>query len=191
MKKESIIPGHCFLIKGYFDKATTIELSHAINQDADWQHQKTRYGKHLVRAIEYYGTVAYAYSSTYHHDAKPMTPIVRQLAEKLSHVTPDNQAFNAVLLNKYNERANIGTHADDEKENDGNILSLSLGATRTFILSENKTGKEIEILLEDGDLLWMSKELQETHKHRISRAKVTKGDQKGTRINLTFRTMAE
>ncbi len=99
------------------------------------------------------------------------------------HQTP----YNAAHINYFFRNAKLGAHADDEHllgENP-NILSLSLGATRKFVLTENSTGMSDGIDLMHGSLLQMEGTTQEHYKHAVPPC--AKYD--GPRLNITFRTV--
>ena len=91
------------------------------------------------------------------------------------------------LLNAYPTGAHsIGWHADDVSilAPDTGIVIVSLGAVRTLSL---RTGPPeafhyTQLHLQSGSALYMSQQLQGTHKHRIRRQPGA-----GARISLTFR----
>ena len=97
--------------------------------------------------------------------------------------------FNSCLLNYYPSGADgMGYHADDERELGVQpiIASLSLGATRKFVLKHKKTQDKVELYLESGQLIVMHGDTQTFWKHTITKTKtVTDG-----RISLTFRKIA-
>ncbi|MBH0094945.1 alpha-ketoglutarate-dependent dioxygenase AlkB [Psychrobacter sp. NZS113] len=97
--------------------------------------------------------------------------------------------FNTCLLNYYPSGSDgMGYHADDEKELGAQpvIASLSLGATRKFVLKHKKTQDKVELYLESGQLVVMHGDTQKFWKHSITKTKtVSEG-----RISLTFRKMA-
>lgn len=99
-----------------------------------------------------------------------------------------NTHFNSCLLNYYPSGDDgMGYHADDEKElgNQPVIASLSLGATRKFVLKHKKTQDKVELYLESGQLIVMLGETQKYWKHTVTKTKtVLEG-----RISLTFRQM--
>jgi alkylated DNA repair dioxygenase AlkB len=109
---------------------------------------------------------------------------LKSLVEKLS-----THSFNSVLLNYYRDGADsMGWHSDDEKELGANpiIASLTFGYPRRFLIREKmdyKKKKEIE--LEDGSLLVMRGDFQETYQHSIPKT----AKKVGERLNLTFRTI--
>jgi alkylated DNA repair dioxygenase AlkB len=96
--------------------------------------------------------------------------------------------FNTCLLNYYPSGTDgMGYHADDEKElgHQPVIASLSLGATRKFVLKHKKTQDKVELHLESGQLVVMHGDTQKFWKHTITKTKkVSEG-----RISLTFRQM--
>jgi len=88
-----------------------------------------------------------------------------------------------------NGSQSVGWHSDDEPlfdavNRDVLIVSLSLGATRTFELaSKDKPTDIIKLPLEDGDLCTMEGLCQKHYRHRVPRQKSVDGP----RINLTWR----
>ena len=94
--------------------------------------------------------------------------------------------FNSVLLNAYRDGSDsMGWHADNEPElgQYPHIASISLGATRRFLVRPSGGGKSFGLDLEHGSLLLMKGASQENWQHSIP--KTTR--QTGLRINLTFR----
>ena len=87
----------------------------------------------------------------------------------------------------------LGPHSDDETQlkKDSCILSISLGETRKFRISEKgKKKKEcgvLDILLHHGDVIVMKGKMQSFYKHEIVKVNGEKGKKMGRRINLTFR----
>ena len=63
------------------------------------------------------------------------------------------------------------------------VISISLGATRTFVLRHRRTGSGTPIELGHGDLLIMGGHTQREYLHRI--AKVSRPS--GSRVSLTYR----
>lgn len=94
-------------------------------------------------------------------------------------------AFNSVLVNLYRDgRDAMGWHCDDEPElgEAPIIASLSLGATRRFLLKDVQ-GQRHAFDLANGDLLLMSGNSQRRYRHALPRT----AKPVGPRINLTFR----
>ena len=97
--------------------------------------------------------------------------------------------FNSCLLNYYPSGADgMGYHADDEKELGYQpiIASLSLGATRKFVLKHKKTQDKVELHLESGQLIVMHGDTQTCWKHTITKTKTVADG----RISLTFRQIS-
>jgi len=101
-------------------------------------------------------------------------------------------SYNSVLLNYYRDgNDSVGLHADDEKELgiNANIASISLGSTRSFILSQYRSrdgslpSNVKEFDLTSGSLLVMSGSTQHYWKHSIPKSII----EVGPRINLTYR----
>ncbi len=155
-----------------------------------WRHEAvTIYGKQIMqpRLIAWYGDPGQRYS----YSGIALEPLswtatlidVRERVQALS-----GETFNSVLLNYYRDhRDSMGFHSDDEKELGPTpiIASLSLGATRTFVL-KHKTRPELKpvrLALPSGSLLVMKGLTQRNWKHGID--KETKPC--GPRVNLTFR----
>ena len=95
--------------------------------------------------------------------------------------------FDSVLANLYRNGSNyVSWHADDESlfADNAPILSLSLGATRDFLMRrKDDHANKISIPLESGSLLLMQGDTQKNWEHSVpKRAKVS-----GPRISLTFR----
>lgn len=96
--------------------------------------------------------------------------------------------FNSVLLNLYRDGQDaVGFHADREKElgPDPLIASLSIGATRRFVLKHAKRRDVAPLSLDlpSGSLLVMGGTLQRFWRHALVRTR----SPVGPRINLTFR----
>jgi alkylated DNA repair dioxygenase AlkB len=96
--------------------------------------------------------------------------------------------FNAVLVNFYrNGDDSIAWHSDSEREfgPSPTIASLSLGATRDFVLRDNSNKEnKVTIPLSSGSLLLMAGETQEAWQHSVPKRSGV-----GPRINLTFRNV--
>jgi alkylated DNA repair dioxygenase AlkB len=97
-------------------------------------------------------------------------------------------SFNSVLLNYYRDRSDsMGLHSDDEPElgPEPVIASLSLGATRTFMLKHRRRRDldPVRLPLASGTLLVMQGSTQRNWKHGIAK----QARPCGARVNLTFR----
>ncbi|WP_369976980.1 alpha-ketoglutarate-dependent dioxygenase AlkB family protein [Xanthomonas bundabergensis] len=118
----------------------------------------------------------------------PWPPALRPLRARLAAET--GVAFNSVLANRYRDgRDAMGWHSDDEKELGPRplIASLSLGATRRFVLRHRAEPALRQALeLSPGGLLLMGGETQRLYRHALPRTAKPVGE----RINLTFRKIA-
>jgi alkylated DNA repair dioxygenase AlkB len=100
------------------------------------------------------------------------------------------------VVNRYKgSRDSISAHADDETEivSGSAIPSLSLGATRMFVVEPNDAYKgkiilpnkgKLNIYLRHGDVLVMGGNFQSVYKHSVPKEK---SDDVGKRINVTLR----
>jgi alkylated DNA repair dioxygenase AlkB len=143
------------------------------------------YGKRYLqpRLTAWFGEASYTYSGLTLAPA-PMTPLLNGLRRTVEDLT--GHRYNSVLLNYYRDGADsMGMHSDDEPELGPApaIASLSLGATRTFILRHKLNKRTVKIDLTDASLLLMAGDFQKYWLHGINKtAKPT-----GERLNLTFR----
>ena len=128
--------------------------------------------------------VAYRYSGV-HHEPVPWPVMLQPVRERLQRET--GHAFNSVLANLYRDgRDSMGWHSDDEPELGARplIASLSLGATRRFVLRQRRDpAHKREFLLGHGSLLLMGGDTQADWCHALPRT----AKPVGPRINLTFR----
>ena len=162
----------------------------ALTAETPWRSEEiVVWGKrHLQpRLSAWYGDpgAAYTYSGIDLHPL-PWTPLLAQLRDAVAEAT--GATYNSVLLNLYrNERDSMGMHSDDEPTLGPRpvIASLSLGATRTFVLKHrsDRTLRPVRIALPSGSLLLMQGDTQRCWKHGID--KQTRP--LGPRLNLTFR----
>jgi alkylated DNA repair dioxygenase AlkB len=162
----------------------------ALLREIPWRQEAiTLFGKTYVqpRLIAFHGEqgIEYTYSKKC-YEAIPWTDTLlhlRGIAEDVAQAP-----FNSVLANYYrNERDSMGMHADDEPElgDRPTIVSISLGATRTFVL-KHKSRADIPIVripLHSESILVMKGATQQHWLHGIEK----KTRAHGPRINLTFR----
>jgi alkylated DNA repair dioxygenase AlkB len=98
---------------------------------------------------------------------------------------------NAVLINRYRDgRDSVSWHADNERSLgvDPTIVSLSLGATRRFMIrpTDSSASRErFDVQLAAGDLLVMLGTMQSHYSHQVPKMPV--GTVVGPRLNLTAR----
>lgn len=152
------------------------------------QREIVMFGKRVAqpRLVAWLGDVGarYTYSGVT-LDPLPWTPTLASLRARVEAET--GHAFNSVLANLYRDGIDsMGFHADDEPELgvDPVLASVSLGATRTFVLKPRAAGGcDERIALTHGSLLVMAGRLQSTHRHGVPKERRVHGP----RINLTFR----
>lgn len=126
----------------------------------------------------------YTYSGT-RFEPRPWTDSLSALCDEISRAAGAN--FNSVLANLYRDgRDGMGWHSDDEPELGPApvIASLSLGATRRFVLKHRRIpAQKLSLDLPSGGLLLMRGSTQRHYRHALP--KTTKSV--AERINLTFR----
>jgi alkylated DNA repair dioxygenase AlkB len=159
-----------------------------IDEAITWhQDTITMFGRRspLPRLTAWYGDPAAVYSySGILNEPLPWSPLLRQLKEDVETCT--GGTFNAVLANRYVEGTQyMSWHADDEAAlgKEPWVASVSLGATRRFLLKNRRDQRRIELALPHGSLLLMAGRLQEEWLHALPRTRKPVG----LRINLTFR----
>jgi alkylated DNA repair dioxygenase AlkB len=160
-------------------------LFDALRVELDLRQEYLSFGARRVampRLTAWYGDpgARYTYSRLV-NEPQPWTTTLAGLRARL--VDAFGAPLNSCLANLYeDERSSMGWHADNERELDGLIVSVSFGATRTFLLREGRRGAPAAIALAHGSVLTMTVESQ----HRYSHA-VPKEPAAGPRLNLTFR----
>lgn len=179
-----------FLFEGVSSPLQGMDHFERLLHEIAWRQESIKlFGKSYLqpRLLEFHGDdgVAYTYSRK-RYQAKPWTTTLqdlRRVAEEIAQAP-----FNCVLANLYrNERDSMGLHADDEPElgSDPVIVSMSFGATRTFVL-KHKTRRDVSVVripLTSGSILVMKGSTQRHWLHGIEKKTRTLGP----RINLTYR----
>jgi len=129
----------------------------------------------------------YVYSGT-RFTPHPWPPVLQALRARLADAL--GTGFNSVLANLYRDgRDAMGWHSDDEPELGPApvIASLSLGATRRFVLkARDGNAHRLALELPHGSLLVMRGATQHHYRHALPRT----ARPVGPRINLTFRRIA-
>lgn len=196
-RAEQPAPGRVELAAGgwvvhqpaWLDGSTARTLFHSLLSDVTWQQGAIRlFGKQVLepRLIAWAGEMPYRYSG------RTLAPLPRpacldevwRRAEAFAGVS-----FNHVLMNRYRDGADsMGWHADAEPELGQNpvVLSVSLGATRRFLMKP-KPGVPAEPAREwhltEGAVLLMGGSTQHHYRHSVPRQRGVPGQ----RLNLTFR----
>ena len=92
-----------------------------------------------------------------------------------------------VSVHSDNEPMFRGSDSTKPKERDVFILSVSFGSSREFAFRPKYGSKTSTVLLEDGDVVTMEGNLQDSHEHIVRQGQ---GPQASSiRYNLTFRTI--
>jgi alkylated DNA repair dioxygenase AlkB len=168
------------------------ELADALVRQLPWEQRHiVLFGKRILqpRLIAWAGELPYRYSGQT-LEPRPWPESVQAL---LARVNASAQAsFNHVLINRYRDgRDSMGYHADAEPElgPDPVVATLSLGATRRFLLRRHAKGTgeaPLALALEQGSLLIMGGTCQRHYRHAIPR---DTSEPVTPRISLTFRQL--
>ncbi|GAA4136536.1 alpha-ketoglutarate-dependent dioxygenase AlkB family protein [Actinomadura keratinilytica] len=129
--------------------------------------------------------VPYDYSGQ-HYEPAEMPPRIAAVAARAAEHA--GHPFNNCLANRYDTGDNtMGFHRDsyDGLVPDSAIAIVSLGATRTLVFRTLDRTHRIELALEHGSLLLMTRATQRHWAHGVPRTAST-----GLRISLTFRRFA-
>jgi alkylated DNA repair dioxygenase AlkB len=163
------------------------ELFALLKGHTPWKRETGSFGRPFPRLTAYHADpgVSYTYSGVTH----PSLPWPDYLVEVRRRIEETAGApLNSLLLNYYRHGDDsIGFHSDDEKELGRNpiVPSLSLGATRQFILRHPETKERLTLDLTHGSLLIMAGTTQHHWQHAVPKTKKPVGE----RINLTFRNI--
>ena len=161
----------------------------SLREEIQWETHRIRlFGRELdsPRLSCWIGdeVAAYAYSGT-RFQPRPWPAVLLHVRQRLANEL--DCAFNSVLANRYRDgRDCMGWHSDNESELGPNplIASLSLGATRRFVLKHrHEPSRKLELELPHGSLLVMAGDTQRNYRHALPRTAGPVGE----RINLTFR----
>lgn len=187
-----IVPGMVDLTRDWIARADAATLFRELFASLAWADEVVtgQCGEAVVspkRRTCVYGDdgLAYSYSGTAKvasawHPA--LVPIRDRLRSELG------QPFNFCLCNLYADGTkSIGLHSDDERDlASSSIASVSLGATRTFVLQgKGNEDDRHSVRLASGALLLMHGRCQERYRHTVP-------PEEGIlepRINLTFRVV--
>ncbi len=188
----TVIPDQCRYIPYFLEPAQGYDLYDHLLEQTDWKQRSVRaLGKvwQAPRLSAWYGDP----HALYRYSGKVNVPLpwfdhLQSLRERVQTVT--RCRFNSVLLNYYRDgNDGVGPHSDNEQGLGARpvIASVSLGATRRFILHPRKfnSAASIRIDLVHGSMLIMSGLCQRQWKHSVPKSKKPVGP----RINLTFRNI--
>jgi alkylated DNA repair dioxygenase AlkB len=179
-------PGYRY-VPGFLAADEADALLHALRATSDWQRESFRiYGRTLPvpRSVAWCGDAGlnYRYTGVDHRCtgwAANLLPLRQRVAEVLGWQP------NLVLLNRYRDgRDYMGYHTDDESGHGPWVASVSLGATRRFLVRTDGVARSTRrvadaLALAHGSLLVLRGDLP----HALPRTVRPVGE----RINLTFR----
>lgn len=161
-----------------------------LTSSPDWQqHRLKLFGRECLtpRLCAWYGDpgARYGYSGQA-LEPLPWTAPLAALRQRLQAML--GCPLNGVLTNLYRDGADgMGWHSDDEASLGPRpiIVSLSLGATRRFVLRHRRRRdlQTVGLALEHGSLLVMAGDLQRHWQHAVPKTRAAVG----ARVNLTFR----
>lgn len=185
VRRELLDGGELLYVPAFFDRETANALFTALRDGIPWEHVRIR-GVPQRLATYWIGSVAYEYSRQV-RPAAPWLPVPRAIGAAVESVLfgETGETFEGALLNHYQDgETKLGFHADNEPiiVPDSPIASVSLGATRRFVLRHNATGATRELTLGHGSLLVMQGTTQRFWQHAVPPERGV-----GPRINLTFR----
>jgi alkylated DNA repair dioxygenase AlkB len=163
------------------------ELFASLKLDVPWKQEVASFGRAFPRLTSYYADpgVVYRYSGV-EHPALPWPECLGELRRRVEGAA--GAPFNSLLLNYYRDgNDSIGYHSDAEPELGLNpvVPSVSLGATRRFLLKHRRTKELRTFDLTHGSLLIMAGTTQHHWLHSVPKTKMPVGE----RINLTFRNI--
>lgn len=177
----------------WLDETSADRLLEALRDGIAWEnHRVVLFGReHASPRLSCWigdpGT-AYRYSGTL-FEPRPWPPLLLPVRERLC--AELGTAFNSVLANRYrNGQDCMGWHSDAEPElgTEPVIASLSLGATRRFVLKHRRDPQLRQAIeLPHGSLLVMAGATQRHYRHALPRTARAVGE----RINLTFRRIGD
>jgi alkylated DNA repair dioxygenase AlkB len=158
-----------------------------LRERTPWRQEQGAFGHRLPRLTMYYADpgVHYRYSGVV-HESLPWPNHLLALRRRIEALA--GSPFNSLLLNYYRDgQDSMGMHADNEPELgvDPVVPSVSLGATRRFVLKHRASAERLDYQLTHGSLLLMGGALQHHWLHGVP--KTTAPTE--ARINLTFRNI--
>ncbi len=166
----------------FLDRTAASALQTRLTAAAPWQQESLKlYGREVTvpRLVAWFGDsgVNYRYSGADHRCdgwLPELEPVVLRLAAEHGLVS------NLVLVNRYRSGVDhMGWHTDAERGLGRRIASLSLGATRRFLVRPPGGARSCSLDLEHGSLLLMDGRLR----HALPKTRRAVAE----RLNLTFR----
>jgi alkylated DNA repair dioxygenase AlkB len=162
-------------------------MQELVSQLAWEQREIVLFGRRIPqpRLIAWAGELPYRYSGQT-LEPRAFGSALTFLRERVERFT--GQQFNHALVNRYRDgNDSMGFHADAEPELGENpiVASVSLGATRRFVIEKKKDRKRFTLDLEHGSLLIMGGRCQHEFRHAVPKTRSPVGE----RINVTWRNL--
>jgi alkylated DNA repair dioxygenase AlkB len=180
--------GQVYYFPQFFDLVQSDSYAAMLSEKLHWQSDTVKiFGKTIEtkRQMAWYGSEHFDYRySGISHIARLWESTLQEIRDRIHKDT--GYDFNSCLANKYaSGEESMGWHSDDEPVMDSKypIASVSLGASRRFLLRHKMSGEKEEILLTNGSLLLMMPPTQQFWQHSLPKMTTVKTQ----RINLTFR----
>jgi alkylated DNA repair dioxygenase AlkB len=161
-------------------------LLERLRADLRWEQREiVLFGRRVLqpRLIAWAGELPYRYSGQT-LEPRPAPPALEEASRAVGAAA--GVPFNHVLVNRYRDgNDSMGLHADAEPELgvDPVVATLSLGATRRFVLRPRKGEGGETLELTHGSLLVMGGRCQSLYRHGIPRQPAVLGE----RVSLTYR----
>lgn len=185
ISQHSLIGGDedILYVADYLNADRAVALQRVLAEQVVWQQEQLRlYGRSITvpRQVAWCGDrgVEYRYSGC-SHIAQGWLPELQTLAAELGELL--QLPFNFALLNRYRSGQDyMGWHADNEAGVSGCIASISLGASRGFLLRTAGDRRSRCLQLDHGSLLVFAPEVRHCLPKRKSSSE---------RFNITFRSV--
>lgn len=180
---------------------STLPASLLTDFETLWALHPADYGKvsimgRVIDTPRWQQTYLRAYNYTgMNHEPLPLAPEFQPALEWANALYPGQWKFNQVLINWYqNGHHYIGPHSDDTRQLVANspILSISLGAERTFRIREKGTKAiTLDLGMPDRSYVVMGGAMQDHFTHEVPKINGAKGENVGRRVNITFRVFKD
>ena len=162
--------------------------------DVDWRDVcKGTFRRIGSRSVQYFGPTDYRYGRTVHRarsypDNNVIDRIFSELSSKLNDPSFNKEQVTCLITKYENGNCHIPFHSDDEPEIVGDIITVSLGATRNLTF-RSKTGpaEQHSFKLEHGTAYAMVQGSQKLWEHGI----LPQPDSRNCRVSLTFRKLSQ
>lgn len=178
--------GHLAYAKSFLPQGEAANLLNELLHETPWETHR------FPRLVAWYGDFAYCYSGVVHPAAAWPSSLARLRTQVETFCFGESRGqFQGVLLNLYrNGYDSVGFHSDNEPmlRRGAPIASLSLGATRTFLLNPDRrsnlpNARPQQLELDHDSLLVMGGRLQDHWVHSVPKDPSVRSP----RVNLTFR----